>query len=266
MAPGQPTGWYRCSSNCGSCAPMGATHVHSGRSTGQSQLRQGGERDPIKTTGALSYPGGFPGRALHPARATNPDSGWQVLTVRSTRIPSLGECTTMTSAAVGTEPGAGGAPRDGQRDFDFVIGRWKFHLRKLRNPLTGSNEWVEYEGESEARPSAAGGRTSTSSGSRRGWHVTRASRCASTTPRPASGASTGRTRRRARWASRRRSAFDEWPGRVLRPRGVRRQADPRPLRLDGPQPTSAHFEQSFSTDEGATWEANWISDQNRIAD
>lgn len=31
-------------------------------------------------------------------------------------------------------------------------------------------------------------------------------------------------------------------------------------------PTSAHFEQSFSTDDGATWEPNWISDQTRIGD
>jgi hypothetical protein len=28
-------------------------------------------------------------------------------------------------------------------------------------------------------------------------------------------------------------------------------------------PTSAHFEQSFSTDGGKTWETNWITDQTR---
>ena len=29
--------------------------------------------------------------------------------------------------------------------------------------------------------------------------------------------------------------------------------------------TTAHFEQSFSEDDGASWEVNWISDQTRIA-
>jgi hypothetical protein len=27
-----------------------------------------------------------------------------------------------------------------------------------------------------------------------------------------------------------------------------------------------HFEQSFSDDEGKTWEVNWITDQTRVSD
>src|SRR5262245_8376909 len=38
--------------------------------------------------------------------------------------------------------------RDGQHDFDFEIGTWKTHLRRLVHPLGGSTEWVEYEGTS----------------------------------------------------------------------------------------------------------------------
>ena len=37
-------------------------------------------------------------------------------------------------------------PRDGQHDFDFEIGAWKTHLRRLQRPLSGSTTWVEYEG------------------------------------------------------------------------------------------------------------------------
>src|SRR5262245_66649729 len=40
------------------------------------------------------------------------------------------------------------AQRDGQRDFDWEIGTWKTHLRRLKGPLTGSTTWVEYEGTS----------------------------------------------------------------------------------------------------------------------
>ncbi len=36
--------------------------------------------------------------------------------------------------------------RDGQHDFDFEIGTWKTHLRRLQRPLSGSTNWVEYEG------------------------------------------------------------------------------------------------------------------------
>jgi hypothetical protein len=42
-------------------------------------------------------------------------------------------------------------PRDGQHDFDFEIGAWKTQLSRRLRPLTGSNEWVEYQGTSIVR-------------------------------------------------------------------------------------------------------------------
>src|ERR1700730_14791702 len=41
--------------------------------------------------------------------------------------------------------------QDGQHDFDFEIGTWKTHLKRLVHPLTGSTTWVEYEGTSVVR-------------------------------------------------------------------------------------------------------------------
>jgi hypothetical protein len=35
---------------------------------------------------------------------------------------------------------------DGSRDFDFLIGDWKAHVRRLPERLKGSNVWVEYDG------------------------------------------------------------------------------------------------------------------------
>lgn len=35
---------------------------------------------------------------------------------------------------------------DGQHDFDFEIGTWKTHLKRLMHPLTGSTAWVECDG------------------------------------------------------------------------------------------------------------------------
>lgn len=38
------------------------------------------------------------------------------------------------------------AQRDGSHDFDFLIGDWKAHVRRLPERLKGSNVWVEYNG------------------------------------------------------------------------------------------------------------------------
>lgn len=36
--------------------------------------------------------------------------------------------------------------RDGSHDFDFLIGDWKAHVRRLPDRLNKSNVWVEYDG------------------------------------------------------------------------------------------------------------------------
>lgn len=38
------------------------------------------------------------------------------------------------------------ALRDGQHDFDFNLGKWNTHIRRLMHPLTGSTTWVEMNG------------------------------------------------------------------------------------------------------------------------
>jgi len=39
-----------------------------------------------------------------------------------------------------------GPQRDGAHDFDFLIGNWKAHVRRLPDRLVGSNTWIEYDG------------------------------------------------------------------------------------------------------------------------
>jgi hypothetical protein len=43
---------------------------------------------------------------------------------------------------------ASSAPRDGQHDFDWEIGAWDTQLKRLREPLSGKTDWIEYEGTS----------------------------------------------------------------------------------------------------------------------
>jgi len=46
-------------------------------------------------------------------------------------------------------PASAPAPqRDGAHDFDFVIGDWKVHLKRLPERLVGSTTWIEYDGTS----------------------------------------------------------------------------------------------------------------------
>ena len=33
--------------------------------------------------------------------------------------------------------------RDGSHDFDFLIGDWKAHVRRLPDRLVGSTKWIE---------------------------------------------------------------------------------------------------------------------------
>src|SRR5213078_3127999 len=36
--------------------------------------------------------------------------------------------------------------RDGAHDFDFLIGNWRAHVRRLPDRLVGSTTWIEYDG------------------------------------------------------------------------------------------------------------------------
>jgi hypothetical protein len=40
------------------------------------------------------------------------------------------------------------AAHDGKRDFDFNLGTWRTHDKRLLHPLTGSSTWAEYDGTS----------------------------------------------------------------------------------------------------------------------
>jgi hypothetical protein len=41
---------------------------------------------------------------------------------------------------------------EGPRDFDFLHSRWRVHNRRLVRPLTGSDEWDEFDGRSLVCP------------------------------------------------------------------------------------------------------------------
>jgi hypothetical protein len=52
----------------------------------------------------------------------------------------------QTSAAAASDAQTAALQHDGSHDFDFLIGDWHAHVRRLPERLVHSNTWVEYDG------------------------------------------------------------------------------------------------------------------------
>jgi hypothetical protein len=156
------------------------------------------------------------------------------------------------------------APRDGQHDFDFEIGTWKTHLRRLLRPLTGSTAWVEYEGTTVVRK-VWNGRANLvelevdgSTGHIQAlslrlynpeshqWSLNFANSAAGTISTPTIG----------EFKNGRGEFYDQETlnGRAIMVRFV----------IFDITPNSCRFEQAFSDDGGKTWEVNWIATDTRV--
>ena len=60
-------------------------------------------------------------------------------------LPTIMQAT-PDSAKSQQQPPAQEAQHDGQHDFDFNLGTWHTHIKRLEHPLTGSTSWVEMQG------------------------------------------------------------------------------------------------------------------------
>lgn len=156
--------------------------------------------------------------------------------------------------------------RDGQHDFDPLIGKWKYHLKRRLNPLTGSNKWVDLDGTGECFKIWDGraqmdtievdGPTGHIEGltlrlynpQSHQWRLYWAnSRIGVTDPPQVGEFKNGRGEFYAQ---------DTINGKTILIRYV----------WTNMTTSTPHFEQSFSDDGGKTWEVNWITDQTRVAD
>ena len=156
--------------------------------------------------------------------------------------------------------------RDGQHDFDFEIGLWKTHLRRLVSPLSGSSAWVEYTGTTVVRK-VWGGRANlvelVADGpagrfeglslrlynpQSRQWSLNFASVKGGVLTTPTIGEF-----RNGRGEFYSQEIFN---GRAILVRFV----------ISDITPDSCRFEQAFSEDGGKTWEVNWIATDTRLKD
>ena len=152
---------------------------------------------------------------------------------------------------------------DGRHDFDFELGTWATRLKRLRNPLSGSTEWVEYEGTTvvrevldgranlvELRVEGPAGRIEGLSlrlynPEARQWTLNFANIADGLLTEPMVGEF--RNGRGEFYAQ------DTFKGRSILVRFV----------ITVLTPESCRFEQAFSADGGKTWELNWIATDTR---
>jgi len=60
--------------------------------------------------------------------------------------PTPGVSASQQQPVASSAPAHVAPPRDGAHDFDFLIGNWKAHVRRLPDRLVGSTTWIEYDG------------------------------------------------------------------------------------------------------------------------
>ena len=157
--------------------------------------------------------------------------------------------------------------RDGQHDFDFALGTWKAHLKRLEHPLTGSKTWVEFDGTFVARKVWDGRATIEEVElDSPGGHIEGLTlRLYSAQTHQWS----------IYWANSKNGVMDTNPqvGQFKNGRGEFYGTDTLNGKLiyvrfiwTNTNTNIPHFEQSYSDDGGKTWEVNWMTDQTRISD
>ncbi|WP_407352797.1 hypothetical protein [Luteimonas sp. R10] len=166
----------------------------------------------------------------------------------------------LPGAAAGDSAAAG---HDGRHDFDFEFGTWTTHLRRLRNPLSGSTEWVEYMGTTTVRK-LLGGRANTAElvvegeaghiegvalrlydPQARQWRIHYANVADGELTGPVTG------------------AFRDGRGEFYGEETIDGRAVLVRFVISGITADSCRFEQAFSVDGGRTWEVNWIATDTR---
>jgi hypothetical protein len=74
----------------------------------------------------------------------------------SLSLVALGLSTVRSSPTSGKETSRAEGAVPGLHDFDFLVGHWRVHHRKLKERLVNSHEWIEFEGTLFSQPLMGG--------------------------------------------------------------------------------------------------------------
>ena len=171
----------------------------------------------------------------------------------------------MTSSASGIAPRTAEAG-PAVHDFDFYMGAWSVHHRRLTQRLANSDEWQEFEGTSTAWPLLGGAGNVDDNVLELPSGTYRAISLRSYDP--------VRDTWSIWWLDGRNpgqldppvvGGFKDGVGTFI----AEDTFDGRPILVrflwSDITPTTCRWEQSFSPDGGRTWEVNWVMESTRIA-
>jgi hypothetical protein len=155
--------------------------------------------------------------------------------------------------------------RDGQHDFDWDMGTWKTHQRRLLHPLTGSTTWVEYNGTDVVRKIWDGANQGIVEADGPAGHLEiftlrlydpQAHQWNIYFTNPAGGALSPPAV--GEFKNGRGEFYDQetYKGRAILVR----------FSVSDMTPNSCHFEQAFSADGGKTWEPNFVVTETLVND
>jgi hypothetical protein len=163
-------------------------------------------------------------------------------------------------------PAQDSAQHDGQRDFDFLVGSWKIHLKRLVQPEHGAKEWVDLDGTVVCRQIFDGRAQveefNVQSADKKMHIQGLATRFYNPTSHQWS----------IWWANAKDGAMSPPPvvGEFKNGRGEFYDQDVVNGRFvftrfvwTATTTKSPHFEQSVSADGGKSWELNWVTDQTK---
>jgi hypothetical protein len=172
----------------------------------------------------------------------------------SPRSDALAEAAGSTSA------------RDGQHDFDYLVGSWNIHLKRRLRPLTGSNDWIEFDGTVVCRHIWNGHAEVEEfnvDSNEKNIHI---HGLAVRLYNPSS------QEWSIYWANEKNGVMDATAQIGHFEKGIgnfygQDTLNGKPIvvrfRWTNTATPTPHFEQSFSADGGKTWEVNWITEQTR---
>lgn len=163
-------------------------------------------------------------------------------------------------------PESASSMHDGTRDFDFLIGDWKAHLKRLPERLVGSTKWLEYDGISNHKKlldSNANFEEFEVTGKEPGQHI-KAQTLRLYNPDSHQWSIylvdldkgvLGTPPMVGQFSGRHGEFYDQedFKGRAILVRFTWTDVSPH----------AAHMEQAFSDDGGHTWEVNWICELTR---
>jgi hypothetical protein len=156
--------------------------------------------------------------------------------------------------------------RDGQHDFDFAVGSWKFHLKRLKQRLAGSTEWVELDGTVVCRK-VLDGRAEVEE-----MNVESADKLMHIQGLALRLYNPETSQWSIYWVNGADGVLEQHPmvGQFSNGRGefynqqiYQGRAIYARFVWSDVTTNTPHFEQAFSVDGGKTWETNWITDQTR---